>query len=132
MPLSSPSPRQVSLECLARVKQKVLAVRFRCTVHNRQRVSLVVHPEDPIRLSMHPGLENDPLEIACRVEMERRGESGWWNVPEGTAVYERSVYTARFTETRNCYLAMWLPQLLMRQFVRNEAAVLGEGQAKVE
>ena len=126
----SPSPNQHLLTCTFRLRRDVQEVRFLCTVHNRGRVSLVIPEEHALRLSMHPVLDDHELTVACRVELEKKGASGWWNIPEGTAVYEKSPYLSKFVETRNCYLAMWLPQLLMRHFIRNEASILGAEQAE--
>ena len=126
---SSRSPKPQSLTCTFRLKRQVYEVRFLCTVHNQRRVSLVIPAEQAIEMTTCRGMDNQTMQLACRVELEKKGSSGWWNIPEGTGVYEKSPYLGKFAETRNCYVAMWLPQLLMRHFLRNEASIM-EAAAK--
>ena len=124
MKASSRRPKPPLLRCTFRLKQQVHEVRFLCTVHSDRRVSLVIPEEHAIEMTACRGMDNQTMKLACRVELEKKGSSGWWNIPEGTGVYEKSPYLEKFAETRNCYVAMWLPQLLMRHFLRNEASIM--------
>ena len=124
MPASPSEPKQSVRECRFRIGKETHPVKYVCTVHHRDRVSLHMPLEHALQLSL--GMGDAALQVACRVELERRGESGWWNMPEGTAVYEKTRISRKISETRNCYLAMWLPQLLIRDFIRHEAEILGE------
>lgn len=126
MASNSFSPRTRLRECRFRVGRHVESLRYVCTVHSHRRVSLHIPEEHALELSASGLVGDSTVKIACRVELEKRDDSGWWNLPLGTVVYEKSPLFQKFTETRNCYLAMWLPQLLMRDFLRNEAAILDD------